>query len=169
MRWIHILPHEATLVNSSKEAAQDVDFCITMLPASEHVKEVVLGNQGIIESLQESSMLIEMSTILPSVTMLIYEQLRSKNIKMIDAPVGRTPAEAIEGTLLVIAGGAKEDIEIARPVLDKMGNEIIHVGPISSGIKMKLVNNYMSMVGMVMTAETLAFAKKVGIQQEKDC
>jgi 4-hydroxybutyrate dehydrogenase/sulfolactaldehyde 3-reductase len=48
-----------------------------------------------------------------------------------------------------------------------MGNEIIHVGPISSGIKMKLVNNYMSMVGMVMTAETLAFAKKVGIQQEK--
>jgi len=162
----NINSNEAKLTSSPKEAAVDVDFCITMLPESTHVEEVVLGNDGLIESLKENSILIEMSTILPSVSLSIYKKLKSKNIKMIDAPVGRTPEDAIQGTLLIIAGGDKKNIEIAKPILHEMGDEIIHVGPISSGIKMKLVNNYMSMVGMVMTAETLAFANKLDINQE---
>ena len=154
------------LVNSPKEAAKDSDFCITMLPESSNVKEAVLGENGLIENMNEGSMLIEMSTILPSTTMSIYEHLKSKHIKMIDAPVGRTPADAIKGKLLVIVGGEKRDIQIALPILESMSDEIIHVGPITSGIRMKLVNNYMSMVGMVMTAETISFAKKVGINQD---
>ena len=85
---------------------------------------------------------------------------------MIDAPVGRTPTDAVNGKLLVIAGGDKNDIQIAKPILKSMSDEIIHVGPITSGIMMKLVNNYMSMVGMVMTAETILFANKVGINQD---
>ena len=67
--------NKAILVSSPKDAAKDVDFCITMLPESSHVKEVVLGNNGLIESLTENSMLIEMSTILPSVSISIYEKL----------------------------------------------------------------------------------------------
>jgi len=87
----------------------------------------------------------------------IFEKLKSKNIHFIDAPVGRTPRDAASGDLLIIAGGEKKDIDHARPVLQVLGNEIIHVGDVCSGIKMKLINNYMSMVGMVMTAETIHF------------
>ena len=155
-----------TLVNSPKEAAKDANFCITMLPESSNVRDAVLGKNGLVENMNKDSMLIEMSTILPSATMSIYEHLKSKKIKMIDAPVGRTPTDAVNGKLLVIAGGDKNDIQIAKPILKSMSDEIIHVGPITSGIRMKLVNNYMSMVGMVMTAETILFANKVGINQD---
>ena len=108
-----------------------------------------------------------MSTNYPSNTNKIFEKLKSKNIHFIDAPVGRTPRDAASGDLLIIAGGEKKDIDHARPVLKVLGNEIIHVGDVCSGIKMKLVNNYMSMVGMVMTAETIHFAKSLGIDQSK--
>ena len=158
---------EVKLSNSSEDAAIDVDYCITMLPKSEDVHDAILGRKGAINSLKKNSMVIEMSTILPDVTHSIHQKLSKNNIHMIDAPVGRTPNEAVTGELLVIAGGEPEHIEIAKPILEIIGNEIIHVGALGSGIKMKLVNNYMSMVGMVMTAETISFAKNVGIDQDK--
>ena len=153
--------------SSPKEAAIDADFLITMLPKSNDVKEAILGLNGAVQSLKENSLVIEMSTIYPSVTNNIFEKLKSKNIHFIDAPVGRTPRDAASGDLLIIAGGEKKDIDHARPVLQVLGNEIIHVGDVCSGIKMKLINNYMSMVGMVMTAETIHFAKSLGIDQSK--
>ena len=153
--------------SSPKEAAIGADFLITMLPKSNDVKEAILGLNGAIQSLKENSLVIEMSTIYPSVTNNIFEELKSKNIHFIDAPVGRTPRDAASGDLLIIAGGEKKDIDNARPVLQVLGNEIIHVGDVCSGIKMKLINNYMSMVGMVMTAETIHFAKSLGIDQSK--
>ena len=81
-------------------------------------------------------MVIEMSTILPDVTHSIHQKLSDNNINMIDAPVGRTPNEAVSGELLVIAGGEAKHIEIAKPILEIIGNEIIHVGTLGSGIKM---------------------------------
>ena len=159
---------ENVIVSKSPEdACSEVDFCITMLPRSEDVYEAILGPNGAIKSLKRKSLVIEMSTIYPETTMDIYNKLGTKDIHMIDAPVGRTPREAISGELLIIAGGNKENIKKAQPILKLMGNEIIHVGEICSGIKMKLVNNYMSMVGMVMTAETILFAKKVGVNVDK--
>jgi len=152
---------------SPEDACSEVDFCITMLPRSEDVQEAILGSKGAKNTLKRKSLVIEMSTIYPEVTKNIHNELASKDINMIDAPVGRTPREAATGELLIIAGGNNENIKKAQPILKLMGNDIIHVGEICSGIKMKLVNNYMSMVGMVMTAETILFAKKAGIDENK--
>ena len=116
--------------SSPKEAATDADFLITMLPKSNDVKEAILGLNGAVQSLKENSLVIEMSTIYPSVTNNIFEKLKSKNIHFIDAPVGRTPRDAASGDLLIIAGGEKKDIDHARPVLKVLGNEIIHVGDV---------------------------------------
>ena len=157
----------AVISSSPEDASFEVDCCITMLPRSEDVEEAILGPKGAINSLKKDSLVIEMSTIYPETTKSIYEQLFSKGINMIDAPVGRTPREAISGELLIITGGNNQDVKKAMPVLNIIGSEVVHVGDICSGIKMKLVNNYMSMVGMVMTAETILFAKKVGIDQEQ--
>ena len=157
----------AVISASPEDASFEVDCCITMLPRSEDVEEAILGPKGAINSLKKDSLVIEMSTIYPDTTKTIYEQLSSKGINMIDAPVGRTPREAISGELLIITGGNNQNVKKAMPVLNIIGSEVVHVGDICSGIKMKLVNNYMSMVGMVMTAETILFAKKVGIDQEQ--
>tara|TARA_B100001996_G_scaffold339463_1_gene292479 strand:- start:650 stop:1534 length:885 start_codon:yes stop_codon:yes gene_type:complete len=159
---------ENVIISASPEdACSEVDFCITMLPRSEDVQEAILGSKGAKNTLKRKSLVIEMSTIYPEVTKNIHNELASKDINMIDAPVGRTPREAATGELLIIAGGNNENIKKAQPILKLMGNDIIHVGEICSGIKMKLVNNYMSMVGMVMTAETILFAKKAGIDENK--
>ncbi len=159
---------ENVIISASPEdACSEVDFCITMLPRSEDVQEAILGSKGAKNTLKRKSLVIEMSTIYPEVTKNIHNELASKDINMIDAPVGRTPREAATGELLIIAGGNNENIKKAQPILELMGNDIIHVGEICSGIKMKLVNNYMSMVGMVMTAETILFAKKAGIDENK--
>ena len=157
----------AVISASPEDASFEVDCCITMLPRSEDVEEAILGPKGAINSLKKDSLVIEMSTINPDTTKTIYEQLSSKGINMIDAPVGRTPREAISGELLIITGGNNQNVKKAMPVLNIIGSEVVHVGDICSGIIMKLVNNYMSMVGMVMTAETILFAKKVGIDQEQ--
>ena len=159
---------ENVIISASPEdACSEVDFCITMLPRSEDVQEAILGSKGAKNTLKRKSLVIEMSTVYPEVTKNIHNELASKDINMIDAPVGRTPREAATGELLIIAGGNNENIKKAQPILKLMGNDIIHVGEICSGIKMKLVNNYMSMVGMVMTAETILFAKKAGIDENK--
>lgn len=84
---------------------------------------------------------------------------------MIDAPVGRTPRDAAAGTLLIIAGGEPDDIAEARPLFECLADAIVHAGPRGHGIKLKLVNNYMSTVGTLLTAEALTLANKAGLDR----
>ena len=77
--------------------------------------------------------------------------------------MGRTPREAKTGDLLVMAGGNVDDIKQANDIFEAIGNTIIHAGPIGSGLKSKLVNNYMAMVNNAVTGETLSFANQVGL------
>ena len=92
----------------------------------------------------------------------IYNDSKATNFESSITGIKAVPCPSV-----LIAGGEKKDIDHARPVLQVLGNEINHVGGVCSGIKMKLINNYMSMVGMVMTAETIHFAKSLGIDQSK--
>ena len=82
-----------------------------------------------------------------------------------DAPVGRTPREAAEGKALIMAGGSQTDFDEALPIFAAMADRIVHVGEFGSGIRLKLVNNYMAMVGMVLTGEALMFAAKLGLDR----
>ena len=156
----------AEVATSPKHAAEGPDFVITMLPTGEHVADAVLGPDGAAESLGDDSLLIEMSTGLPSHFDSLAERLRSGGHRAIDAPVGRTSKEAEEGTLLVMVGGEPEDVERARPILDCMGDTIIHCGPAGAGIRTKLVNNYLSIVSNVVVAEALALAEGAGLDRD---
>ncbi len=82
---------------------------------------------------------------------------------MIDAPVGRLAQNAIEGTLLFMIGGLKSDLERARPILNVLGDKIVHCGDVGMGTRMKIVNNYQSTALNVLTAETLTFAEASGL------
>jgi 4-hydroxybutyrate dehydrogenase/sulfolactaldehyde 3-reductase len=151
---------------SPADAAKSVDYLFTMLPTSDNVETVLFGEHGAAEQLKENALVIEMSTGNADATLGIAARLEVMGLRMIDAPVGRTPADAKAGTLLVLAGGPMETIAEIEALLMCIGDEIVHAGPLGSGIKLKLVNNYMTMVGMVMTAETLMFANKLGLDRD---
>ena len=150
---------------SPMEAAEGVGFVITMLPDSEHVRDVLLGRFGACGSLPANALIIDMSTIDASTSSNLAEMVLELGFRMIDAPVGRSPHNAQDGTLLIMAGGEKSDIDEARPLFECMADTIHHIGPQGSGIKLKLCNNYLHMVGMVATAEALVLADKAGIDR----
>lgn len=152
---------------SPADVAKGADFLVTMLPETAHVRAVLFGPDGAAAQMKPGAMIIEMSTGDATACVPIGKELADLGLRMIDAPVGRTPLDAANGTLLVIAGGSESDIADASSILNALANEIVHAGPLGSGIKTKLVNNYMSMVGMVMTAEALALAGKLDLDIPK--
>jgi 4-hydroxybutyrate dehydrogenase/sulfolactaldehyde 3-reductase len=146
-----------------KKVAKNRNVAITMLPTSDIVEKVIFGDQGLIGSLDPNSLIIDMSTASYNKSMEISARLRDQGHRFVDAPVGRTPREAKTGDLLVMAGGNVDDIKQANDIFEAIGNTIIHAGPIGSGLKSKLVNNYMAMVNNAVTGETLSFANQVGL------
>ena len=156
----------AEMATSPGDAAAGADFVITMLPTGKHVADAVFGTDGIAASLGDDSLLIDMSTGLPGDFDDLAERLGSQDRRAMDAPVGRTSREAEQGTLLIMVGGDTEDVERAHPVLECMGDTIIHCGPAGAGIRTKLVNNYLSIVSNVVVAEALALAEGAGLDRD---
>lgn len=151
------------LATSPGDAAEGVAALITMLPESSHVREALLGEDGAAARMSAGGIVLEMSTGDIEALPTLSEDLAEFELRLVDAPVGRTPLDAERGTLLIMVGANADDLREARPILEALGDEIVHVGPLGSGLKLKLVNNYMSMIGMVMTAEALNMALMLGL------
>jgi 4-hydroxybutyrate dehydrogenase/sulfolactaldehyde 3-reductase len=156
----------ATPASSPADAARGADVVITMVPNSSHVEEAVFGPGGVAEGIGQGALYIDMSTIAPATTDAVARRLRERGTGMVDAPVGRQQQHAVEGKLLIMVGGADDDVARARPVLDCMGDTIIHCGPVGSGARMKLVNNFMSITLNATTAEALTLAEASGLDVE---
>ena len=156
----------AEQARSAGDAARGADFVITMLPTGDHVAEAVFGPDGVAAALGRDSLLIDMSTGLPAHFDRTAQRLESDGRRMIDAPVGRTSREAEDGTLLIMVGGEAGDVARARPLLECMGDTIVHCGPAGAGIRTKLVNNYLSIVSNVVVAEALAIAEGAGVDRD---
>jgi 4-hydroxybutyrate dehydrogenase/sulfolactaldehyde 3-reductase len=161
-----LLSAGATVTASPADAARGAECLITMLPNGEHVEAAAFGAAGAVDTMERGSLFIDMSTIAPSVTDRIVGKMTERGIAMLDAPVGRSSQHAIEGKLLIMVGGAEADLNRARPVLEKLGDTIVHCGPAGSGARMKLVYNFMSVTLNVTTAEALMLAEASGLDRE---
>lgn len=153
------------VAGSAREAADGAQAVISILPDVAHVETALLGPDSACRGLARGGLVIDMSTISASGSDRICAEVRKLGFRFIDAPVGRTPRDAEAGTSLVIAGGRKADLDEAKPLLDCIGNRTVHAGPNGAGIRLKLVNNYMSVVGTMLTAEALTLANKVGLDR----
>ena len=119
----------ATVADSPREVAEGSEVVITMLPDSPEVREVVAGENGVLEGIEEGALLVDMSTISPVVTRELAEEAEGRGASMLDAPVSGGDVGAQEGTLSIMVGGGEEDFERARPLFEVMGETITHVGP----------------------------------------
>jgi 4-hydroxybutyrate dehydrogenase/sulfolactaldehyde 3-reductase len=151
---------------SAAEAAREADAVITMLPNGEHVEAALLGEGGALAGASPGALVIDMSTILPLVTDRIASCLVAKGFGFVDAPVGRSSQHSVEGKLLIMVGGEENDVRRARPILEKLGDTVVHCGPAGAGSRMKIVNNFMSITLNVTTAEALTPAEASGQDPE---
>ena len=151
------------LASSAAAAAERARVVISMLPASQHVESLYLGDAGLLARLQPDTLIIECSTIAPASAQKVAEAARARGLPMIDAPVSGGTAGAAAGTLTFIVGGEAADLERARPFLQAMGKNIFHMGQAGAGQVAKLCNNMALGVIMAVTGEAIALGVAHGL------
>ena len=149
-----------------KEVGAASDVVVTMLPEPQHVREVVLGPNGVAAGLKAGGVVIDMSTIDPYTSQEVGAELKKMGIDMVDSPVGKTSEHAATGTLTLMIGGDPEVIEKVRPVLDKMGSDSYYCGGLGMGHAMKITNNLLATTIMTANVEALAIGAKCGLTLE---
>lgn len=150
---------------SSRDVAEQCRILITMLPNSPHVKEVVLGKNGVLEGAEKGSILIDMSSIAPTASKEIEKICKEKGIDMIDAPVSGGEPKAVDGTLSVMVGGDKKIFEQVKPILKEMAASVVYCGDIGAGNTTKLANQIIVAVNIAAVSEAFMLAKKAGVDQ----
>lgn len=152
----------ARIAPDAATVAREADRVITMLPSSAIVEAVVFGPGGLVEGGRSGTLLIEMSSGEPGVTIDIARRLEGQGIRVVDAPVSGGVARAISGELTIMAGGVEADYEAAKPVLSTMGNPT-HVGILGAGQALKALNNLVSAGGFLIGVEALLIGQKFGL------
>ncbi len=152
---------------SSSDVAAQSEVVITMLPNSPHVKEVVLGKDGVLDGAQAGTILIDMSSIAPLAARKISEKVKAKGVIMLDAPVSGGEPKAIEGTLAIMVGGPQEAFDKVKDILAVMGGSVTLVGEIGSGNMTKLANQIIVALNIAAMSEAMTLATKAGVDPEK--
>ena len=159
--------HEtARPANGLAAVGQEAEAVFTCLPNGKIVAEAVLGEGGIAEGMAEGSVLVDMSSSAPMGTIDLGKTLSERGIRMVDAPVSGGVPRAVEGTIAIMVGGAKEDIEKVRPALETMGGQIFETGGLGSAHAMKSINNVLSATNLLVGIEALVVGKKFGLDPQ---
>lgn len=148
------------------EVATKADVIITMLPNSPQVRELCLGEGGILETATDKTVVIDMSSIDPTESKAIAAELAKKGVEMLDCPVSGGEPKAIDGTLSVMCGGTKKIWDKYYDLLMTIAASVVYVGPIGSGNVAKLANQMIVAANIGAVAEALTFAKKAGTDPE---
>ena len=156
----------ATAACSAADAARNSEMVITMLPNSPHVREAVLGKDGVLQGAQQGTILADMSSIAPLEARAIAAACEARGVHMLDCPVSGGEPKAIEGTLSIMCGGEAEVFEQIRDVLLCMGSSAVRVGEIGSGNVAKLSNQIVVALNMAAVSEALTLAAKTGVDPQ---
>ncbi|MEM6052543.1 2-hydroxy-3-oxopropionate reductase [Erwinia sp. P7711] len=156
----------ATTAGSAREVAEQSDVIITMLPNSPQVKEVLLGEESVIQGAKPGTIIIDMSSIAPLASREIHDELAKKNIALLDAPVSGGEPKAIEGTLSVMVGGDKALFDKCYDIMKAMAGSVVHTGDIGAGNVTKLANQVIVALNIAAMAEALTLATKAGVNPD---
>ncbi|OZG69784.1 3-hydroxyisobutyrate dehydrogenase [Hahella sp. CCB-MM4] len=154
----------AVAAESAVDAAKEVDFLISMLPAGRHVEHLfVTGETPLFDVISEDTLIIDSSTIEAATAKRLSEIGTGRGLQFIDAPVSGGVGGAKAGTLAFMVGGSKEQYESAKPILECMGKNIFHAGDHGAGQIAKACNNMLLAILMTGTCEALNMGVKNGL------
>lgn len=153
----------ASVAGSAAEAAEGVDYVLSMLPAGKHVAATYLGEGGLLASLDTSTTVLDCSTIDAATARQVGEAAAAMGIGFMDSPVSGGVAAAAAGTLAFMCGGDAATFEKARLILQDMGKNIFHAGPAGAGQVAKGCNNMLLAIHMIGTCEALEMGARNGL------
>jgi 3-hydroxyisobutyrate dehydrogenase len=154
-------------VRSLDVVSMRVDVIITMLPAREVVREVYLGQGGVLASAAPGTLLVDCSTVDVETARAVAAAAKVNELEMLDAPVSGGVAGAQAGALTFMVGGGDQAFERAKPVLEAMGKTIVHAGAAGSGQAAKICNNMILGISMIAVCEAFVLAEKLGLDPQK--
>lgn len=157
----------ATLVSTPAEAARMSDFIFICVPDTPDVEKVILGEKGIVETIQPGTVVIDHSTISPTRTKELATVIFHKQASLLDAPVSGGDLGAKNATLSIMVGGDAKAFAKAEPLLRHLGKTVLHCGGSGSGQLTKLVNQILVSVTNLAVCEALSFARKHSLNMDK--
>jgi len=152
---------------SPKDVAARSDITITMVADTPDVRQVILGNDGVIEGVRAGAVVVDMSTISPVATREIAQALAEKGVEMLDAPVSGGEKGAVDAALSIMVGGKPAVFERVLPVFQKLGKNIVHLGGAGAGQVTKACNQLVLSLTILGVAEALTLARKAGVEPAK--
>ena len=157
----------ASICATPAELGQCCEVVFTVVTSSADVENIALGKAGLIEGMAPDSVLVDCSTIAPDSARRIAAKLAEKGIAMLDAPVSGGVQGAIDGTLAIMAGGSSEVLDRVRPLLECLGQRIVHVGPNGAGQVAKACNQMIMVAAIEACAEAMRLAAASGVDCAK--
>jgi 2-hydroxy-3-oxopropionate reductase len=151
---------------TARELAAASDIVMLCVDTSASVESRMYGPDGVTEGARPGTLVIDFGTSLPDSTKTIGAALAARGSAYMDAPLGRTPAHAIDGKLNVMAAGEAKDFARAQPVLTDLGENVFHVGPLGAGHTLKLINNFFAMTTACAMSEAFAMADLAGLERD---
>jgi len=153
----------ARAARTPAELAATSDIVVTMVPNGAVVQSLVAGDDGLLRGLRPGALLLDTSSSEPWLTEATGRMLAAAGIAMVDAPVSGAEWGAKAAELVFMCGGAAGDLERARPLLDRMGKAVFHLGPLGAGHAMKCLNNLVTSLNFLAVSEGLAIGKRYGL------
>lgn len=157
----------AQRAESPAAAAAGAEVVITCVSDSPDVEAVLLGDQGVIQGAAAGTVVVDMSTISPTVTQTLATRLADQQLALVDAPVSGGSEGAKQGTLSIMVGGTAADVARVQPVLAAMGTTITHIGPVGSGQLTKAINQIIVAGTYWAVAEGMALGLKAGLDMDQ--
>jgi 3-hydroxyisobutyrate dehydrogenase-like beta-hydroxyacid dehydrogenase len=158
-----LLERGATEAKSPAALARASDVVILCVPSSAEVELCVFAENGIMAGAHEGLIVVDSTTAEPASTERVAKALASKNVRFADAPLTRSPKDAEAGRLNTLVGADDATLAAVRPVLETFSENIFHIGPVGSGHKLKLINNFLSQGIAALIAEAVTTATKAGV------
>jgi 3-hydroxyisobutyrate dehydrogenase-like beta-hydroxyacid dehydrogenase len=155
--------HGAELAQTPAQAAAAAEIVITMVVDGPQVQALLLGEDGAATGAQPGTLFVDCSTIGPSATREIGAALTERDLTLVDAPVTGSSPKAQDGTLTFMVGSSEEDFARLQPVLEAMGEVIVHAGPLGQGQMVKLINNAVAAANTTVLGEALVVGAKAGV------
>jgi 3-hydroxyisobutyrate dehydrogenase-like beta-hydroxyacid dehydrogenase len=152
--------------NTPQDLAAHSDVVILCVTGTPQVEAVLMGEDGVLKGLRPNTIVIDCSTAMPASTEKIAQAVEAHGGLFMDAPMTRTPKEAAEGRLNLLVGADAALFDTCRPILACFAENIVHVGPVGSGHRMKLLHNYVSLGSVALLAEAAACAQVGGVNAQ---